>query len=1119
MQRTFLAAVGAGAAGLLAVGLLAGPAMSASAAPAGHVTGPRHELAHLPLSARQMLADRQLRMGTSTATGAITGTAQSANGQPLDDVCILAYGPSGRRFTATQPDGRYLLTGLRAGVYQVRYFGCGQATAQYLPQWYGGAAEQARARSVTVSPSTLRPLAPVTMRTAAGESATANDINPASPATVSRSLHAALGLPTYGTGFKPAAATTVAATHGGQVAGVVTSSSGQALPGICVAVTSENGFAGTFTHTSKNGHYLTGRLPSGGYVVVFSLGCGNNGNWQVEVYNEASINKPTIVGIRRGKVTGGINGRLKLGGEITGTTTNKSGARLSDICVEPVGSAAFNNFEALYVLAVSDRGTYQLHGLPAGSYRLEMSPCGLSASPYASVWWPGKPSARSAKSIHVKVGQTVAHINEVMPVGGVISGTVTNQSNAPVKGICALVYPVGSLSSSQGITLGGSGIPVTNAAGQYKIIGLDPGSYQVQFQLGCGNSGNYLTTDYPGKIKLNYGQVAGGINAQLLTGATLSGTVTGAATDKPVKGVCVYLSGGAKTDYYNPPQTTNAAGAYSFDQMPAGTYYTIFVPGCGNAGSYAPQGYDNSSVFVPQVINVSTAGESVTNINAALQPGATVTGTVDGQGGRKLTGMCVDAASPTTGVDFEGISRDGSYSISNMLPGEYEVGFSPGCNNNADLVSIVYGSQLNPPVISVPAGTTPGIDGVMPTAGNISGKVLTRSRKAAENVCATVTGLSAATQPVTGFGVATGASGAYEVTQLVPGPYQVYFVPGCEQNSADENQWYKDKPSPARATRVVVRAGHTTAGIGDSLALGGSISGRVTTGGKPVSGACVFAQSVTQPDDFGSTATSKAGRYVIQGLNSGQYELEFTPCFAGSTTLAEQLLPRLVRVTAPHPTAGANARLAEGGTISGRVLGDAVQDGSQAVVPQPGVCADAFQIDGFGANFGNSGTNGTFTITNLPAGKYLVYIGDSGCGPIYGNLTPQWYENAATSDKATVVSVSARRVTTLATVTLASNGAISGTVTGQGGVPVAGICVTATTALSPEPEVAVSGAGGTFSLLGLTPSNYRVKFSSGCGASGYLTQWWNGKASAATANTVKVTAATTTTDINASLRK
>ncbi len=1117
MQRTFLTAAAAvSAAGLLAVSLLAGPA-SASAVTVGRVTSPSRDLARLPLSARQMLADRQLHLGTGAATGAITGSTRSANGQPLDDVCVLAYGPSGRSFTSTRPDGRFLLTGLKPGAYQVRYFGCGTATAQYLPQWYGGAVERAKARSVTVSARTVRPLAPVTMRTAASESPTADDINPASQATISRSLHAALGLPTYGTGVRPTAATAVAAAHGGQIAGTVTSPSGRGLSGICVEAISDNGFAGILTHTGRDGHYLTGRLPSGGYIVLFFLGCGNKGNWEVEVYNHASISSPTIVGVSRGKVTNGINGHLKLGGEITGTITNKSGARLSGICVEPVGSRTFNSFAALFVIAVSEHGGYQLHGLPPGSYKLFMGPCGLTASPYADVWWPDAPSARTAKSIHITAGKTVSHINEIMPLGGVISGTVTSQSNTPLKGICVLVGPSGSLPPT-GVTLSG-GVPATNAAGQYKVIGLNPGTYQVEFLLGCGNNGNYVSAEYPHNLKLTYGQVAAGINIQLLTGATLSGTVTSAATAHPVEGVCVYLIPGATTNYFNPNQVTNADGTYTFDQMPAGTYYVQFIPGCGNSGSYAPQGYDNSNVFFPQLITVGAAGETVTGIDAALQPGATVTGTVRGQGGRKLTGICVDVVSLNNGADFEVGSNDGTYSLPDVLPGQYLVYFSPGCNNNANLVPVFYGSQLNPPLVSMPAGTTSGIDAVLPTAGNISGKIVTRSGTPEPLACAIVTGLNAATEAVTGDGAFAGSSGSYEITQLVAGPYQVYFQPGCVVTSGYENQWYKGKPSPAGAARVLVRAGHTTADISSALIPGGSISGRVTTGGKPVNGACVFAQSVTQLDDYGESGTNKAGRYVIQGLNSGQYELEFFPCDEGVGTLAEQLLPSLVRVTAPHTTGGANASLVPAGEISGTVLGDTLQDGSETVEPQPGVCVDAFQINGFGANSGISGTSGAFTITNLPQGKYVVYIGDTGCGNIFSNVAAEWYDNAATSAQATVITVTARAVTALASVTLASDGAITGTVTGPGGAPAAGICVTATTALSPTPVVAVSGAGGTYSLVGLAPSNYRVKFSSGCGASGYVTQWWNGKASAATANTVKVTAGTTTTGINASLRK
>jgi len=45
------------------------------------------------------------------------------------------------------------------------------------------------------------------------------------------------------------------------------------------------------------------------------------------------------------------------------------------------------------------------------------------------------------------------------------------------------------------------------------------------------------------------------------------------------------------------------------------------------------------------------------------------------------------------------------------------------------------------------------------------------------------------------------------------------------------------------------------------------------------------------------------------------------------------------------------------------------------------------------------------------------------------------------------------------------------------------------------------------------------EFNSGCGASGYQTQWWNDKTTMATANLVTVTAGTTTAGITASLQK
>ena len=88
-------------------------------------------------------------------------------------------------------------------------------------------------------------------------------------------------------------------------------------------------------------------------------------------------------------------------------------------------------------------------------------------------------------------------------------------------------------------------------------------------------------------------------------------------------------------------------GTYSVDQLPADTYQAQFSGGCGNAGSYAPQAYDNTNVLEPQNIVVTTAGQTVANMNAAMQPGPVIAGTVTDSAGHKLSGICVFVLTPS----------------------------------------------------------------------------------------------------------------------------------------------------------------------------------------------------------------------------------------------------------------------------------------------------------------------------------------------------------------------------------------------------------------------------------------------------------------------------------------
>src|SRR5260370_13961451 len=69
----------------------------------------------------------------------------------------------------------------------------------------------------------------------------------------------------------------------------------------------------------------------------------------------------------------------------------------------------------------------------------------------------------------------------------------------------------------------------------------------------------------------------------------------------------------------------------------------------------------------------------------------------------------------------------------------------------------------------------------------------------------------------------------------------------------------------------------------------------------------------------------------MRGLATGRYLVFFTPCYAKGPNLASTTRPGLVRVTAPRAVTGINARLAAGGSVSGKVIGGAPLPNSNRV--------------------------------------------------------------------------------------------------------------------------------------------------------------------------------------------
>ena len=159
--------------------------------------------------------------------GSISGRVSNSSGDPLDDICVVAYRENGRRAgsNTTGPDGNYGISRLSAGDYRVRFYDCGDNNV--LSEYYEDQPDLASATPIAV----------------------------------------ALGVDTPDIDAE--------LTTAGSISGTVTDSSGDPLRDICVGASdSTGGYVGS-GYTDLNGNYRIGGLTTGDYRIRF-YDCGDN---------------------------------------------------------------------------------------------------------------------------------------------------------------------------------------------------------------------------------------------------------------------------------------------------------------------------------------------------------------------------------------------------------------------------------------------------------------------------------------------------------------------------------------------------------------------------------------------------------------------------------------------------------------------------------------------------------------------------------------------------------------------------------------------------------------------------------------------------------------------------
>lgn len=245
-------------------------------------------------------------------------------------------------------------------------------------------------------------------------------------------------------------------------------------------------------YTDETGSYTIVGLATGDYYVRFD-DCGGNGYLAEWFHDAPDTGSATPVAVVDGEATTGIDAALAYGGSITGTLTDAGTAGpIAYLCVYAEGADGDGSGFAW----TSDDGTYRIHGLRAGSYRVHFG-CdfgfaqatqGEASSPvitpppasddYVPEWYDDAATYEQATLVPVVQGVETPGIDASLVLGGRIAGFVSDEGGEPLDEICISVYDAAT----------GDWVDSGYAwGGDYEVSGLRGGAYKVQ-AYDCGGA-------------------------------------------------------------------------------------------------------------------------------------------------------------------------------------------------------------------------------------------------------------------------------------------------------------------------------------------------------------------------------------------------------------------------------------------------------------------------------------------------------------------------------------------------------------------------------------------------------------------------------------------------------
>ena len=267
-----------------------------------------------------------------------------------------------------------------------------------------------------------------------------------------------------------------------------------------------------------------------------------------------------------------------------------------------------------------DAGRFRFEGLPAGRYTLKTEKPG-----FITAFHGAKRPARPGTAIVVRDAERLAELKVTLWRGAVIAGTIRDDLGRAAAGVVVRAIRDENAADRVAPVLTNNGA-TTDARGQYRIFGLEPGSYVLSARM-----------------------LGGAVGASL------------ALADQRVDELLAMLQKGQRTGF---------ASTAAADRETTTWYAPVFYPG---------------TVGVEQARVIAlAAGEEIAGIDLALQaiPVSTLSGTVRLANGSPAAGATILLTRMPKPAIFRSVqipnmtstaASDGTFSVGQVTPGTYRV--------------------------------------------------------------------------------------------------------------------------------------------------------------------------------------------------------------------------------------------------------------------------------------------------------------------------------------------------------------------------------------------------------------------------------------------------------------